>query len=120
MLIVSVPSVTNNIYENIFMELLSILEGNMHSFVDELGLVSIDMNNWCLNRFGNISTVKASSSFCWGRRKSNLVIGYDMNNSVRLIMGQVAHLQAFVHDTLPGHCSVTVDQDAQGFGAVLK
>jgi hypothetical protein len=92
LLIVTVPSVANDIDEDIFVKLLPILKGNMHCLMDEFGLIGVDMNDWSLNGFSYVCTVESSSSLGWGCCETDLIVGNNMNNPIRLIMGKITHL----------------------------
>lgn len=86
LLVMSVSPVPYNVNKDILMELLSVLDSYVHGFMDKLWLVSIYVNDWGLNWFGNVSAIKSSPGLGWSSCETNLVIGYDMNNTVRLIM----------------------------------
>lgn len=61
MLIVTVSPITDDVDEDVFVELLAILEGDVHGFVDELGLVGVYVDDGGLDGFGHVSAVEAGA-----------------------------------------------------------
>jgi len=56
--IVSISSIPHNINKNVFVELLAVGYCNFHALVKDIRLISIHMNNGCINCLGSFSAVK--------------------------------------------------------------
>lgn len=78
------------------------------------------MDDRCLDGLSHICAVKTSPCFCWGCSETDLVVSYDMDDSVYVVMVQVGHLEAFINDSLAGNCSITVNQHSQTFFLILQ
>ena len=58
LLIVSISPVSDNINEDVFIELLPVSHGNLHALVKDIRHVSVDMNHWSVDSFSHLSAVK--------------------------------------------------------------
>lgn len=116
----SVSPISDYIDKNIFFKLLAISDCHFNHLVDQLRLICIDMNDGCLDGFSHVCAVKTSPCLCWGCSETDLIVSYDVNDSVYVIMIQVRHLETFVNDTLTSDCSITVNQHSQALFLVLQ
>lgn len=69
-------SVANKINDNVTVELLSELSGELESALDIFHTISVHVENWRVNCFGDISAVGAGSGLAWVSCETNLVV-YD-------------------------------------------
>lgn len=57
LLIMTKSSITDKINEDVFFELLTILNSYLHTMIKKIGLISINMNDWSSNNFSNFGTM---------------------------------------------------------------
>lgn len=57
LLIMAVPSVPNNIDEDVLLEFLSVLHRNLHALVQNVRLVSIHVDHRSISCFGDLGAV---------------------------------------------------------------
>jgi hypothetical protein len=86
LLIMSPSSISNNIDKNILFEFLSISYSNFHALIKNIWLITIHMNNWNINCFGNFSTIEWWSTLMWIRCETYLIIKNYVNDSSRTII----------------------------------
>lgn len=91
--VVSVLSVSDDIDDNILLEFLSVLEGQFEDLVNKFWSISVNVEDWSLNGFSQISTIERSSILCWNSGKTNLVIDNNMNETSTLIAFKVLELE---------------------------
>ena len=53
--VVSVAAITNHVDDDVFMELLSVVEGKLGNAYACLWVVAVDVEDWCLHRFCNVA-----------------------------------------------------------------
>lgn len=58
LLIVTKSSVSDDINEDILLEFLSVLNGNLHTVIKQVWLISIDVDDWGSDNFSNFSTIE--------------------------------------------------------------
>jgi len=80
-LVMSITTITNNINENILMKSLSVFYCEFAYSVDRFWIISIDMNNWGIKCFSNITAVERTSSINRISRETNLVIDNHMDST---------------------------------------
>ncbi len=85
----------------------------MHSFVNQFRFICIDVNDWRLDSFGNITAVQSCSSLWWGCGETDLVVGDDMNHSSCIIVRKIRHLNCFVSNSLPWHRGISMNDNTQ-------
>ena len=111
LLVVAVTAIADYVDEDVFVELLTILYGDLHCLVHKLWLISVHVKYWSLDRFCDVSTIKTSSGFGRSCSKTNLIICYDMDDTIGLIMRKISHLKAFINYTLPSNSCITMNQN---------
>jgi len=108
-LIVTEFSVSNKVNNNITLILLTVLSSKFKCSLNIFHTISIDVENWCINTFCNISSVYSWSTFTWWGCETNLIINNNVNRSSYIIILKRLHLQLFKHNTLSRKCCVTMD-----------
>lgn len=116
----SVSPVSDDIDKDVFFELLAIRYCHFDHLVHQLRLIGVDMDDRRLDGLSHVCAVKTSPCFCWGCRKTDLVVSYDMDDTINVVMVQVGHLEAFINDSLAGNCSITVNQHGQALFLILQ
>jgi len=100
--------VANQVYHNVFAELLAVLSCSFERPGYILKTVSINMENWRANRLGNFGTVVAGPSLNWTGCETNLVVDNNVDNASYFVVLEVLELQAFKNDTLPSERRITM------------
>jgi hypothetical protein len=110
LLIVAVPSISNDVDKDILLEALAIFNCDLHAFVENIRLISVHMDYWSIHSLRDLSTVIGRSGLVGIRCESNLIVYDDMNNSSRTIVNQILEAERLPDNTLTSNCSVSVDQ----------
>lgn len=116
----AVSAVPNYIDKDIFFKLKSIVYCHLYSLIHFLRLVSVHMNNWSLDRSGHISAIESASGLSRGSGEADLIVGDNVDGSVDVIVIQVGHLQAFIHDSLASYGCITMNNDSHASLVVFK
>lgn len=112
LLIVAVPSVSNDVHKNVFSENLPVLYCQLHDFIHHFGLICIYVKDWCLDSFSDVSTIQPSPCLCWGCCEADLVVGNNMDDPVSLVMLKIRHLKTLINDALASKGSITMNDYA--------
>lgn len=119
LLVVTEPSVADNVNEDIFFKLLSVLNCDLHAMVQKIWLVCVNVNDWSTNDFGNLGAVVGRSGLPRVGCKPNLVVHNNVDNSSRRIINQVLKLQRFINNALSRKCSISMNQNSHCFFSVF-
>ena len=101
--------VANQVYHDVFAELLAVLSCSSECPGYILNTVSINMENRRANRLSNFGTVLAGSSLSWSGCETNLIVDNNVDNAAYFVVFKVLELQAFKHDTLPSERRITMN-----------
>jgi hypothetical protein len=74
LLVMAVSPVANNINEDVLLELLSVLNCDLHALVKDVRLITIHMDHWSIDCLGNFSAVIRRSAAVRICGKADLVI----------------------------------------------
>lgn len=85
-------SVANHVDNDVVLEGLSVVCSHFEGSVNRFQVVSIDVNDWCINGFCQVSGIHSTSSFGWNRRESDLVVYNNVNGTTNCIVLQILHL----------------------------
>jgi hypothetical protein len=110
LLIVAVPSISNDVDKDILLEALAIFNCDLHAFVENIRLIGVHMDYWSIHSLRDLSTVIGRTRLVGIRCESNLIVYDDMNNSSRTIVNQILEAERLPDNTLTSNCSVSVDQ----------
>lgn len=110
--IMAMLAVANDINDDVPLESLPELHGQLDALVHLLRTVGIHVQNGSTDSLGHFGAVQTSPCFPGGGGETDLVVGDDMDCSFCLITHQVLHLESLVDHSLPGEGCVSVDHDA--------
>lgn len=79
--IVTVPSIAYNIDEDIFVKLLSVGDCDFHALIEDVGDISVDVDDWGIDCFGHFGAVEGRTTLFGDCCKTDLVIVDDMDNT---------------------------------------
>lgn len=113
LLVMAISPISNNIDKYILFEFLTISNCKFNNPIDKFWLICVDMNDGSLNRFCNVCAVKACSSFSRSSCETDLIVCYNMNGSIDIVMIQITHLKALENYTLTCNSSVSMNQNTQ-------
>lgn len=109
LLIMAEPSITYNINKNIFLKLLFISDSHLHTAIQNIWLIGINVNDRGSYDFGNLCAIVCWSGLLWRCCKPNLVIHHNVDDSTCCIVDQSLKLQWLIHNSLASHCSITMN-----------
>jgi len=89
---------------------LSIFSSCLECPVNIFHAISIDMNDWSIDRFSQVWGVHATSSFSWYSGETNLIIYNNVYGTSNSIVLQILHLQWFIANSLSCKWCITMDQ----------
>jgi len=119
-LIVTHLSVTDEINDNVMLELLSVLSCGSENKVDVIKAVSIHMKDWSIDSFGQVRAVDTWSCLVWSCGETNLVVHNNMNSSSNSVILQVLHLYWLINNTLTRESSISMNQNRDNFLSLHK
>ena len=106
-------AVANDIDYDVFIELLTELEGQLSNTIDGLRVVTVHVEDWRLNALCDIGRVYGRARLRWRCGEANLVVNHDVDGSAGLVAAKLRHVQNFGNNTLAGKGRITVNQDRQ-------
>ena len=106
-------AVANDVDDDVFVEFLAELEGQLRNAIDRLRIVTVHVEDWRLNALCDIGRVDGRARLRWRCGEANLVVDHDVDGSASLVAAKLRHVQNFGNNTLTGKCCVTVNQDWQ-------
>jgi hypothetical protein len=104
-------SVTDQVDNDVALELLTELSCKLESTLNILHTISIHVEDGSINCLGDISGVNTGAALAWVSSETNLVVHNDVDCTTDPIVGKRLHLKLFKHHTLTGKSSVTVHND---------
>ena len=110
-LIVTHLTVTNEVNDDVVVELLAVLRRDLETMVHSLHVVRIDMEDRSADSLGEVRSIHVTAALGRHSRETNLVVHDDVNSATDAVVLQVLHLHSFVDDTLAGESGVTMDED---------
>lgn len=117
-LVVSVTTVTDQIDNDILLELGPPIGSELTDESDGLGIVSIDVENGSVDSFGDIGRVRSGSTLSRVGSETDLVVENEMNRSSSSVMRKIVESHSFVNDTLTSESSVTVEEETHRSASV--
>lgn len=103
--------VSDQIDDNVTLEFLSELSGELEGSLDILHAVRVDVENGCVDRLSDISRVDSRSGLARVGSETNLVIYNDVDRAADLVVRQRLHLELLENDALSCESRITVDYD---------
>ena len=110
-LIVTTATVANDVDYNVLVEDLAVFKCQTRHPNHSLWVITIDVEDWCLNRLSDVGCVGSGTRILWQGGETNLVVHDDVNGAANLVALKLAHLQRLRNNTLTSKCRVTVDQN---------
>jgi len=104
-------SITNQIYHHIMVELLPVQSCCSKCKCHVFNAISIYMENWRVNSFGNVRSVVSRTTFLGNSCKADLIIANDMDCSTNCVILKVLHLQGLVNNTLACDRGISMDKE---------
>jgi hypothetical protein len=118
-LVVTVSSVTDDIDDNVLLELGPEIGSHGTDKVDGLDVVSVDVEDGRVDGLCDIRTVRRRSRESRVGSETDLVVDDQVERTTDSIVGQVVHSHGFVDDTLTGKGGVSVEQYPESGVVVL-
>ena len=112
-LVVPVAAIAPHVDDDVLVEPLAVLEGELGDPGTRLGVVAVDVEDRRLHRLGDVAAVQRRPGELGRRREPDLVVDDQVDRAADAIAGDVAHRQRLGDDSLAGERRVTVDVDRQ-------
>lgn len=110
-LVVTHLTVTNEVDDDVMVELLAVLRSDLEAVVNVLHAVSVDMEDGSADSLGEVRGVHVTATLGGHGGETNLVVHDDVDGATDAVVLQVLHLHGLVDDTLTGESGVTVNED---------
>ncbi len=107
-----ISTIANNIHKYVFLELLPVVDCQLNYLVNKFRLISIHVDDGGLYGLGHVGAIQSRSCLSRSCCKTYLVVGHNMNYSIYVVIVEICHLQTFIDNPLPCHCSITMDKDS--------
>lgn len=107
----TMSSVPDQVDEEVFVELFSVVQGDFHASVHQLRFVSVYVDHWGIDDLGELSAMVGGSILLWLSGKAYIVVEHDMNNSSCAIIIQLFKVNRFVDDPLTTKGSIAVNDN---------
>ena len=112
--IVAATAVADEVYNNVFVEVVAVIERKLGDEQYCFGIIAIYVENRCLHHLRNVGAIFSRTHIVLAaRREAHLVVDDDMHSTTGEIRTRQRHLESFHHDTLTRKRSVTVDDDRE-------
>ena len=112
-LVVAVAAVAHHINEDIGVELLTVLGGQLHGKHHGLGVVAVHVQHRRINNLGQVGAVNRRAGILKIGGETDLVVDHEVDGAAGLVAFQLRHLRHFVANALAGHGGVAVNEDGQ-------
>ena len=113
--VMAMPAITNHVDDSVFLEALTIFDGNPCDVHDGFHIVCVNMENRRRNHLGHVRAVRRRARMLRVRGKADLVVDHDMNGTAGLIAAQVRKIECFRHKALAGKCRIPMQQQPHDF-----
>lgn len=110
-LVMAVATVADDVDNNILLPLSAPIGRELANEGDSFGIISVNVEDWGVDGFGNVGWVGRGPGESWVGRESDLVVNDKVDGSSNAVVGEIVHAGGFVHDTLAGEGSVTVQEN---------
>ncbi len=118
-LVVAVLSVADHVNDNIRAELSAPIGGKLANKIDSLDIVSVNVEDWRIDGFGNIGTVSGRAGETWVGGETDLVVDNNVNGSSGRVGWETVESHSLVNDTLTGESGITVEKNTHGSVVLL-
>ncbi len=110
-LVMAVPAVAHDVEHHVGAERHPVFCRHARGKHNRLGIISVDVQDRRLDRFGHIRAVEAGIGVRRYSRKTDLVVDHEMHRAAGAIADELAHRQRLVDQPLAGERGVAVHQN---------
>ena len=107
----SAPAVAQHVDDDVLVEGIAVLEGQVRAADDGLGVVGVDVQDGDLQALGQVRRVTGGTALRGSRREADLVVDHDVDRAAGLVALQLGQVEGLLDDPLADERSVTVDED---------
>lgn len=107
--VMAISSISDNIDEDIFLEALPVLHCDFHALIEDVWLIGVDVDDWCIDRLCHLSAVIGGPAAVGNSCKTDLVVKHDVDYASGTVVHQVLETERLTDYSLTSNCSVTVD-----------
>ena len=112
-LVVAVSAVANHVDDDVVVELLAVVVGQLCDSYACLGVVTVDVEDRGLNSLGHIGAVRRGTGELRRRGKPDLVVDNHVDGAADAVAARVTHGEALGHNALTSERGVAVNQHRQ-------
>ena len=110
-LVVAAASVAHHVDDDVLVEGVAVLEGQVRGADDGLGVVRVHMQDRDLQALGQVRRVAGGAALRRARREADLVVDDDVDRAAGLVALQLGEVQGLLDDTLADEGRIAVDKD---------
>src|SRR5690606_6503840 len=112
--VMAVSAIAQQIDENILLETLTVLDGQVGCERYSLGVVAVDVEYRRIHNLGDVGTVNTGTRIVVVGSKAYLVVDNKVDRAPGEVSRKTGHLHHLVDNTLTGDGSVTVNENGHG------
>ena len=117
-LVVAAAAVADHVDDDVLVELLAEVVGELGDADAGLGVVAVDVEDRGLDHPRDVGGVRRGAGRARGGREADLVVDDDVDRAAGAVPAQLGQVERLGDDALPGERRVTVEEDRQD-GEVL-
>jgi hypothetical protein len=107
---VTVAAVADHVDDDVLLELLAIVEGDLHDAYGRIGIVAVDVEDGRLHAARNIGGIRRRARFVGQRGEADLVVDDQVNRAAGGVAVELRKIQRLGDHALSGEGRVAVDQ----------
>ena len=116
-LIVAVLAIADHVDDDVFLEPLPVLEGDLDGADAGVGVVAVDVQNRGLDGPGDVGAIAGGACFVGGGGEADLIINDQMDGAAGGIALEQGEIEGFGDNALAGESGVAVYEDGEHFFA---
>ncbi len=110
----------DDINNDIFLELHTVVNGQLRHEDHRFWVIAVDVKNWCFNHFDDIRAIQGRPGVTGiGRREANLIVDHNVNGSTNAVATGHGQIEGFHDYALTGKGCVPMNKHRQDLGSPL-
>ncbi len=109
-LVMPVSAVTNQVDDDVSLECLAKIAGDLHDMVHGFRLVRVDVEDRRMDHLGDRGAVQGGSGVPWNGGEADLVVDHDVHRPAGGEAAGLGQLEGLGHDALAGEGGVAMNQ----------
>ena len=108
--VVAVAAIADHVDDDVLLELLAVIEGDLHDADGGFGIVAVDVEDGRLHAARDVGGIRRGARFVGQRGEADLVIDDQVDGAAGGVAVELREVQRLGHHALSGEGRVAVDQ----------